>query len=61
MGTDRQMCPSVTKFGRDGHPVTKVTTGHQKWPKMSQNSTITSFFARRAKKSYVEVKALLRS
>ena len=29
--------------------VTKVTTGHQKLPKMSQNSIICSFFARRAK------------
>ena len=29
--------------------VTKVTTGHQKWPKIGQNSTITFYFARRAK------------
>ena len=31
--------------------VTKVTTGHQKSPKMGQNSIISSFFARRAKKA----------
>ena len=31
--------------------VTKVTTGHQKMPKMGQNSIISSFFARRAKKA----------
>ena len=31
--------------------VTKVTTRHQKWPKMGQNSIISSFFARRAKKA----------
>ena len=29
--------------------VTKVTTGHQKLPKMGQNSIISSFFVRRAK------------
>ena len=31
--------------------VTKVTTGHQKLPKMGQNSIKRSFFDRRAKKS----------
>ena len=31
--------------------VTMVTTGHQKLPKMGQNSIKTSFFARRAKKA----------
>ena len=34
--------------------VTKVTTGHQKLPKMGQNSIISSFFARRAKKASAE-------
>ena len=34
--------------------VTKVTTGHQKLPKMGQNSIIISFFARRAKKASAE-------
>ena len=31
--------------------VTKVITGDQKMPKMGQNSIISSFFARRAKKA----------
>ena len=31
--------------------VTNVTIGHQKWPKMGQNSIISSFFAQRAKKA----------
>ena len=31
--------------------VNKVTTGHQKLPKMGQNSIITPFLARRAKKN----------
>ena len=31
--------------------VTEVTTEHQKWPKVSQNSIKSSFFARRAKKA----------
>ena len=34
--------------------VTKVTTGHQKMPKMGQNSIINSFFARRAKKPFAK-------
>ena len=34
--------------------VTKVTTGHQKLPKVVQNSIIRSFFARRAKKVSAE-------
>ena len=34
--------------------VTKATTGHQKMPKMGQNSIISSFFARRAKKASAE-------
>ena len=34
--------------------VTKVTTGHQKLPKMGQNSIISSFFARRTKKASAE-------
>ena len=34
--------------------VTHVTTGHQKLPKMGQNSIIRSFFARRAKKASAE-------
>ena len=34
--------------------VTKVTIGHQKLPKMGQNSKINSFFARRAKKASAE-------
>ena len=34
--------------------VTKVTTGHQELPKMGQNSIISSFFARRAKKASAE-------
>ena len=34
--------------------VTKVTTGHQKLPKMGQNSIISPFFARRAKKASAE-------
>ena len=34
--------------------VTKVTTGHQKLPKMGQNSIISCFFARRAKKASAE-------
>ena len=34
--------------------VTKVTTGHQNLPKMGQNSIVTSFFARRAKKTSAE-------
>ena len=34
--------------------VTKVTTGHQKLPKMGQNSIISSFFARRAKNASAE-------
>ena len=34
--------------------VTKVTTGHQKLPKVVQNSIISSFFARRAKKASAE-------
>ena len=54
MGTDRQTCPSVPKLGMDGQTVTKVTTGHQTWPKMSQNSKISSFFARREKKTLSE-------
>ena len=33
---------------------TNVNTEHQKWPKMSQNSIIRSFFARRAKKASAE-------
>ena len=49
-----EICPSVPKMGTDGHPVTKVTTGHQKWPKMGQNSIRSSFFARRAKKASAE-------
>ena len=44
MGTDGQMCLSVPKFGTDKRPVTMVTTGHQIWPKMGQNSIISSFF-----------------
>ena len=31
--------------------VTKVTTGHQKWPKIGQNSTIRPFFTQRTHKS----------
>ena len=31
--------------------VTEVTTEHQKWPKVSQNSIKSPFFARRAKKT----------
>ena len=34
--------------------VTKVTTQHQKWPKMGQNSKIGSLFARRGKKASAE-------
>ena len=34
--------------------VTKVTTGHQKLPKMGQNSIRSSFFAQRAKKASAE-------
>ena len=34
--------------------ITKVTTGHKKLPKMGQNSIISSFFARRAKKASAE-------
>ena len=34
--------------------VTMVTTGHQKSPKMGQNSLRSSFFARRAKKASAE-------
>ena len=34
--------------------VTKVITGDQKMPKMGQNSIISSFFARRAKKASAE-------
>ena len=34
--------------------VTKVTTGHQKLPKMGQNSILRSFLARRAKKASAE-------
>ena len=34
--------------------VPKVTTGHQKLPKVVQNSIISSFFARRAKKASAE-------
>ena len=34
--------------------VTKVTIGHQKLPKVGQNSIITCFFARRAKKASAE-------
>ena len=34
--------------------VTNVTTGHQKLPKMGQNSIISFFFARRAKKTSAE-------
>jgi hypothetical protein len=34
--------------------VTTVTTGHQKSPKMGQNSIKSSFFARRAKKASAE-------
>ena len=34
--------------------VTKVTIGHQKLPKMGQNSKISTFFARRAKKASAE-------
>ena len=48
----------ISHFGFFLHPslmlllkVTNVTNGHQKLPKMGQNSLITSFFAQRAKKS----------
>ena len=41
----------LSKFLRLLLKVTKVTTGHQKLPKMGQNSIKSSFFARRAKKS----------
>ena len=34
--------------------VTKVTTGHQKMPKIGQNSIISSFFAQRANKASAE-------
>ena len=34
--------------------VTEVTTVHQKWRKVSQNSIKISFFARRAKKALAE-------
>ena len=34
--------------------VTKVTTGHQKLPKMGQNSIISPFFTKRAKKPSAE-------
>ena len=34
--------------------VTKVTTGHQKWPTMGQNSIKSSFFARRIKKNLTQ-------
>ena len=34
--------------------VTKVTTRHQKWPKMGQNSILGSDFAQKAKKASVE-------
>ena len=34
--------------------VTKVTTGHPKFPKMGQNRIISSFFAQRAKKVLTE-------
>ena len=47
MGTDGQTCPSVPKLGTDGHPVTKVTSRHQKWPKMGQNSIISPYFAKK--------------
>ena len=50
-GHRQTQCPSVPKLGTDGHPVTKVTTGHKKIPKMGQNSIIRPFFARRAKKA----------
>ena len=32
----------------------KVTSEHQKWPKVSQNSVISSFFVQRAKKVSAE-------
>ena len=38
--------------------VIKVTTGHQKLPKVGQNSLITSFFARRAKQASAEGRSL---
>ena len=34
--------------------ITEVTTKHQKWPKVSQNSIISSFFAQREKNSSAE-------
>ena len=37
--------------------VTKITTGHQKLPKMSQNSITSPFFAQRAKKASAEVRS----
>ena len=37
----------MPKLGTDGHPVTKVTSTHQKWPKMGQNSIISSFFCKK--------------
>ena len=41
-------------FGLGLLKVTKVTNGHQKMPKMGQNSIITSFFAQRSKKASAE-------
>ena len=41
--------------------VTKFTTGHQKLPKMNQNSIIRSFFAGRSKKPRPKAEALCRS
>ena len=32
-----------------------VTTEHQKWPKISQNSIISAFFAQRSRKQELEV------
>ena len=34
--------------------VTKVTTGHQKWPEIGQHSKIGSFFTQKAKKPLAE-------
>ena len=44
----------LSKFLRLLLKVTKVTTGHQKLPKMGRNSIISSFFAQRAKRASAE-------
>ena len=39
--------------------VTKVTSGHQKWPKIGQNSGMKTFIAQRAKKALAEHRSSL--